>query len=80
MGVQERRNKLLEQFQMIIQDEHNMAQLEAMFQSILHSENSSLTENQIQQILEIREQVDSGEMDLTPWSEVKSRLDKRYGV
>lgn len=80
MGVQERRNKLLEQFQMIIQDEHNMAQLEAMFQSILHSENSSLTENQIQQILKIREQVDSGEMDLTPWSEVKSRLDKKYGV
>lgn len=80
MSVQERRDKLLEQFQMMIQDEQKMDQLEAMLSGMLNSETSSLNENQINEVLEIREQVNSGEMKTSPWSEVRARLDMKYGA
>lgn len=80
MSVQERRDKLVEQFQMMIQDEHKMDQLESVLNQMLQSDGSSLNENQKQEVLEIRDQVNSGEMQTTPWSEVKAKLDVKYGV
>lgn len=80
MSVQERRDKLVEQFQMMIQDEHKMDQLESVLNQMLQSDGSSLNENQKQEVLEIREQVISGEMQTTPWNEVKAKLDVKYGV
>jgi hypothetical protein len=80
MTVQERRSKLLEQFQMMIQDEQKMDQLEALLSEMLDSDESSMNESQKKEVLEIRDQVASGEMETTPWNEVRAKLDLKYGI
>ena len=80
MTVQERRKKLLEQFRMMIQDEQKMDQLESMFHEMLNPDESKLSENQKKEVLEIKDQVESGEMKTTPWKELRAKFDLKYGV
>ena len=80
MNVKERREKLVLQFELIIQDEHNMDHLEQMFQSILGLNDTLLNEDQKNEVLRTRQQVISGEMKTNPWNQVKSKLDAKYGL
>ena len=80
MTIQQRRDKLIQQFRTMIQDEQKMDQLESLFREMLNSHESGLNEYQKKKILEIRSQVASGEMKTTPWSDVRAKLDRKYGI
>jgi len=80
MTVQERRDKLLKQFQMMIQDEQKMDQLESLLQEMLNTDESVMDENQTKETLEIKDQVTSGEMKTTPWNQLRDKLDLKYGI
>ncbi|MFK7786744.1 MAG: hypothetical protein AB8B56_16615 [Crocinitomicaceae bacterium] len=80
MTVQERRDKLLKQFRMMIQDEQKMDQLESLLQEMLNSDESVMDENQKKETLEIKDQVASGEMKTTPWNQLRDKLDLKYGI
>lgn len=78
-SVKQRREKLVQQFELMIQDEQKMNQFEQMFRGMLNS-TSLLSDDQKEEVLKTREQVRSGEMKTTPWNEVKTKLDSKYGV
>lgn len=79
MTVQERRNKLLEQFQMMIQDEQKMDQLEALFSGMLNQE-SALSEEQWLEVEKRDADYKSGKTKGYSWEEVKQMARSRNGV
>lgn len=79
MKVQDRRDRLVEQFQLMIQDEETMDHLESVIYEMINSNDSVLSRSQKESILEIRDQVRFGEMKTSSWRELRSRLDEEYG-
>ncbi len=79
MKVQDRRDRLVEQFQQMIQYEETMDHLESVIYEMINSNDSVLSILQKESILEIRDQVRFGEMKTTSWRELRNRLDDEYG-
>lgn len=71
LSIEERRNKLMEQFQEIIQDEENMDHLEDIFSDLLDGSASKLTERQWQLVEERHAEYKAGKASTSSWSEVK---------
>jgi len=80
MSVQERRDKLQEQFQMMIQDEQKMDQLEAFFSGILNQGESALSEEQWLEVEKRDADYKSGKTKSFSWEEVKQEARLRNGV
>ena len=80
LSVQQRKEKLVEQFELMIQDEQKMNHLEQVFQSILGYQDSVLNKDQKREVLETKQKVLSGEMKTTPLKEVQAKLDTKYGL
>ena len=72
--VQKRRDKLIEQFQLMIQDEQKMDQLEEFFFNLLQDGNSKLSTKQWQIVEERDEAYNSGKQTGSSWEEVKKEI------
>lgn len=79
LSIKQRREKLVQQFELMIQDEQRINHLEQMFQGMLNSD-SLISDDQKKEVLKTRQQVLSGEMKVTTWNDVKAKLDSKYGV
>jgi putative addiction module component (TIGR02574 family) len=80
MSVKERRDKLLEQFQDIIQDEQRMEQLEMLFQGMLDSEESILSTEQWEEVERRSADYKSGKISGSSWEDVKKNIRSKYAV
>ncbi len=80
MGAVELRNKLIESFNKIIQDDSKLLTLEGVFDSINTTDSPSLvSDSQYEIVEERREKYLSGESSGKEWDEVKQELKKKYG-
>jgi hypothetical protein len=79
MSVQERRDKLAEQFQLMIQDEQKINQLEAMFSGMLDN-SSALSEEQWLEVEKRDADFKAGKTKGYTWEEVKQEARLRNGV
>ena len=80
MGALELRNKLIEQFNVYIQDDTKLVALEGVFDALENSESSSLvSEEHYNLVEERRRKYHSGETVGLTWDEVKENLKSKYG-
>ncbi|WP_142785691.1 addiction module protein [Changchengzhania lutea] len=80
MGALELRNKLIEQFNLFIQDDSKLMALDGIFDSINTTEAPSIVSEEHYKIVEARRNKRlTGETKGQSWEEVKSRLKKKYG-
>ena len=80
LSVKQRKERLVQQFELMIQDEQKMSHLEQMFHSILGYKDSALNDDQKSEVLKTKQKVLSGEMKTTPLKEVQAKLDRKYGL
>ncbi|MCJ8291735.1 MAG: hypothetical protein HRT58_04580 [Crocinitomicaceae bacterium] len=80
LSLQERRNKLMEQFHEIIQDEEKMNHLEGIFTDILGNSNSTLSEKQWQVVEDRHAEYKAGKIFGSSWSEVKAEARSKNEV
>lgn len=80
MGALELRSKLIEQFNMFIQDDSKLVALDGVFDSMNAVESSSaVTEEHYKIVEERRRKYHAGETKGSTWSEVKQKLKDKYG-
>jgi acyl-ACP thioesterase len=81
MGALELREKLIEQFNLFIQDDSKLLTLEGIFDSLNTStEKPSLVPDEHYKIVEERRRkFHSGETKGASWNEVKQQLKDKYG-
>jgi hypothetical protein len=80
MGALELREKLIEQFNLFIQDDSKLLALDGIFDSITSVESDSLVSEDHYKIVEERRAKRlAGQTKGQSWDEVKSRLKKKYG-
>jgi hypothetical protein len=80
MGALELREKLIEQFNLFIQDDSKLLALDGIFDSITSVESDSLVSEDHYKIVEERRSKRlAGQTKGQSWDEVKSRLKKKYG-
>jgi hypothetical protein len=80
MGVPELRNKLIEQFNLIIQDDSKLATLDGIFDAMETVDSPSLISEEHYKIVEQRRQnYLAGETEGSSWEEVKQKLKNKYG-
>ena len=76
----ELRNKLIEQFNHVIQDDSKLAILDGIFVSITSTAADTLfSEAHYKRVEERRERWLSGETQGLSWTEVKRQLESKYG-
>lgn len=81
MGVLELRNKLIEQFNSIIQDDSKLVALDGVFDAINVVESSSMvSEEHYKTVEERRQRYLAGKTKGITWDEVKLNLKNKYGV
>ena len=79
MGALELRNKLIEQFNLFIQDDSKLLALEGVFDAIHTPEHSSIVPDEHYKIVEARRNKRiSGQTKGKSWEEVKDNLRKKY--
>lgn len=75
------RNKIIDRFNYLIQDDSILAVLEGVFDSINTVDGTSLVpEDHYQIVQERRNKYYAGETDGAAWKEVKQRLKKKHGL
>ncbi|MBV7270642.1 addiction module protein [Winogradskyella luteola] len=80
MGALELREKLIEQFNLFIQDDSKLLALDGIFDSITTIESDSVVSEDHYKIVESRrEKRLSGQTKGKSWEEVKGRLKAKYG-
>ena len=80
MGALELREKLIEQFNLFIQDDSKLLALDGIFDSINTIEADSLVSEEHYKIVEARRNKRlAGETKGRTWDEVKDTLKKKYG-
>ena len=79
MGTAELRSKLIEQFNLVIQDDAKRVALEGIFDSMSTSESdSSVPEEQYEIVEERRRKWSNGDTNGLNWNEVKVQLKQKY--
>lgn len=78
--VQKRRDKLIEQFELMIQDEQKMDQLENIFLNLLQDGNSKLSDEQWAMIEQRDADFISGKESGTSWANVKKKIRSRNEI
>ena len=80
MGAPELRHKLIEQFNLFIQDDSKLVALEGVFDAMDNTESSSLVSDEHYVIVEERRlRYHKGETNGKTWDEVKQNLKTKYG-
>ena len=80
MKTKEIRQKLIENFGKLIQDDTKLAVLEGVFDAIKNEEIISLIpENHYQKVEEARAEYHSGISSGISWEELEKRLNTKYG-
>ncbi len=80
MGTIELRKKIIERFNLIIQDESKLMVLDGIFDSINIEETTSLVPEEHYNIVEERRRkYHAGETSGLTWDEVKQKLKKKHG-
>jgi hypothetical protein len=81
MGALELREKLIEQFNLFIQDDAKLVALDGIFDSINTSSEapSIIPEEHYKIVEERRRKYHAGETKGSTWSEVKQKLKDKYG-
>ena len=80
MGAVELRNKLIEQFNLFIQDDSKLSALNGFFDAMNTTETPSVIPEEHYQIVgQRRQKMLSGESKGVSWDEVKQQLKQKYG-
>jgi len=80
MGALELRNKIIEQFNRMIQDDSKLIVLDGMFDSLNTSESPSIVPEEHYKIVEERRKRHlAGKTKGLSWNEVKQQLKDKYG-
>jgi len=80
MGTIELRKKIIERFNLIIQDESMLMVLDGVFDSMNVEETTSLVPDEHYNIVEERRRkYHAGESDGLTWDELKQKLKKKHG-
>lgn len=80
MGALELRIKIIEQFNLMIQDDSKLVVLDGMFDSLNTIESPSLVSEEHYKIVEARRKKRlAGETKGSTWDEVKQKLKDKYG-
>ena len=80
MGTEELRNKLIKQFNLVIQDDANLLTLNGIFDAITTNESDSLVPEEHYEIVEERRRKWlAGETNGLLWDEVKRQLKQKHG-
>jgi len=80
MGTLELRNKLIEQFNLFVQDDSKLAALDGVFDAMNVVDSQSLVSEEHYLIVEKRRhQYHSGKTSASSWDEVKQKLKNKYG-
>lgn len=80
MGAPELRNKLIEQFNLILQDDSRLATLDGIFDAMNAIDSpSSVTEEHYKIVEQRRQNFHTGESKGLSWEEVKLNLRNKYG-
>ena len=80
MGALELRNKLIEQFNLFIQDDSKLLALDGIFDAINTTDSASVVSEEHYKIVEERRSKRlSGETQGLSWEEVKLQLKNKYG-
>ncbi|MBN4046979.1 hypothetical protein JYU05_00365 [bacterium AH-315-P13] len=80
MGALELRIKIIEQFNLMIQDDSKLLVLDGMFDSLNTIESPSLVSEEHYKIVEVRRKKRlAGETKGSTWDEVKQKLRDKYG-
>ena len=80
MGALELRSKLIEQFNLFLQDDSKLATLDGIFDSMNTIETPSLVSEEYYTIVEERRsKYHAGETNGSTWDEVKQKLKDKYG-
>ena len=81
MGAVELREKLIEKFNVYIQDDSKLLALDGIFDSLNTVDSPSLVSKEHYKIIEERRRKwKAGETKGLSWDEVKSNLQEKYGV
>ena len=81
MGAVELREKLIEKFNVYIQDDSKLLALDGIFDSLNTVDSPSVVSEAHYKIVEERRRKwKAGESEGLSWDEVKSRLQQKYGV
>ncbi len=79
MGTAELRSKLIEQFNLVIQDDSKLVALDGIFDSMSASESdSSVPEEHYEIVEERRRKWLNGDTNGLNWNEVKFQLKQKY--
>jgi len=80
MGALELRNKIIEQFNILIKDDSKLIVLDGMFDSLNTSESPSIIPEEHYKIVENRRKKHlAGQTKSLNWNEVKQQLKNKYG-
>ena len=80
MGALELRNKIIEQFNLMIQDDSKLVVLDGMFDSLNTIESPSVVSEEHYKIVEERRKKRlTGKTKGSTWDEVKQKLKDKYG-
>ena len=80
MGAVELRSKLIEQFNLFIQDDSKLMALDGIFDSINTADTPSLVSEEHYKIVEERRRkILAGESKGLSWAEVRQQLKEKYG-
>lgn len=80
MGAIKLREKLIEQFNLFIQDDSKLLALDGIFDSMMHTDApSTVSEEHYKIVEERRRKFLAGETEGITWEELKSNLKNRYG-
>ena len=81
MGAPELRNKLIEQFNLFIQDDSILVMLDGIFDSMnaVDDSPSSVSKEHYNIVEERRRKYHAGETKGSTWEEVKEKLKNKYG-
>ncbi len=80
MGTIELRNKLIDQFNLFVQDDSKLVALDGIFDSMNVVDSQSLVSEEHYIIVEKRRrQYHAGKTNGSTWDEVKQKLKNKYG-
>jgi hypothetical protein len=80
MKTKEIRQKLIENFGKLIQDDSKLVVLEGIFDAILNEEKASIvSDNHYQKVEEARAEYHSGNSLSTSWKDLEKQLNAKYG-
>lgn len=81
MGALKLREKLIEKFNLFLQDDSKLLALDGIFDSMMHTDNSPsiIPDEHYKIVEERRRKFHAGETTSYTWEEVKQQLKNKYG-